>query len=73
MIKRFLSKIFKKEKKIEKRPLTIINDNRKSTAQRRTALRIQGDERQSTCLSKYFSNIKGLNTIERNLYSKMFG
>ena len=71
MIKNILRNLLKKQKKVNKRPLTIINENRKSTAIRRTALYTYKEERQETCLSKYFSNIKGLNTIERNIYSKI--
>lgn len=71
MIENILRNLLKKQKKVNKRPLTIINENRKSTAIRRTALYTYKEARQETCLSKYFSNIKGLNTIERNIYSKI--
>ena len=71
MFKKIFSNIFIKEKKASDKPLTIINENRESTALKRTALYTYKDERQKTCLSKYFANIKGLNTIERNIYSKI--
>lgn len=71
MINIILRKLFTKEKKVSGKPLTIINENRESTALKRTALYTYKDERQKTCLSKYFANIKGLNTIERNIYSKI--
>ena len=71
MFNYLFKKLFVKEKKIAKKPLTIINENRESTSLRRILLSQYKGERQNTCLSKYFSNIKGLNTIERNIYSKI--
>ncbi len=71
MLNYILKKFFIKENKVAKRPLTIINKNRESTVSRRTILVSYKEEKQQTCLSKYFNNIKGLNTFERNLYSKI--
>ncbi len=71
MFNYLFKRMFVKEKKVVKKPLTIINENRESTLTRRNLLSQYKDERQSTCLSKYFSNIKGLNTVERNIYSKI--
>ena len=71
MFNYILKNLFVKQKKTVKKPLTIINENRKSTNSRRTVLYSYKEERQKTCLSKYFSNIKGINTIERNIYSKI--
>ena len=64
--------LFAKKNKVTKKTLTILNENRESTLSRRSLLsQFTKDERQKTCLSKYFENIKGLNTIERNIYSKI--
>lgn len=70
MFKYILRNFFSKQKKVVKKPMTIINENRNSTLPRRVLVYYK-ENRQTTCLSKYFSNIKGLNTIERNLYSKI--
>ena len=71
MLNYMLRKFFNKEKEVAERPLTIIIENRASTSSRRTIMYRYKEERQETCLSQYFSNIKGLNTIERNIYSKL--
>ncbi len=71
MFKNILRRFFVKQKKAESKPLTIINQNRKSIEVKRTILYKRNEEREKTCLSKYFSNIRGLNTIERNIYSKV--
>ena len=66
MIINILNKFFNK-KTISKTPLTIINKNRERSVVRQRAI-YQKKERQETCLSKYFANIKGLNSTERNIY-----
>jgi hypothetical protein len=71
MFSYILNHFFIKRKKAIKKPLMIINENRKSTDTRRTVLYLCKEEKEKTCLSKYFHNIKGLNTIERNLYSRI--
>lgn len=72
MFNNIFKNLFVKGKKVVKKPLTIINENRESTLTKRSLLsQYTKEERQKTCLSKYFANIKGLNTIERNIYSKI--
>ena len=71
MLSYIFKKFFVKEDKIIEKPLTIINENREIGISRRDALYNKKIERQTTCLSKYFSKIKGLNTLERKIYSKI--
>ena len=68
MINNILNKFFTK-KTIKETPLTIINKNRERNVVKQRAI-YQKKERQETCLSKYFANIKGLNSAERNIYYK---
>ena len=70
MIKNILSKFFIKSNVKKNAPLTIINANRTNVNVRQRVI-YQKNERQKTCLSKYFENIKGLNSIERNLYCEI--
>ncbi len=70
-MKNIFAKIFSKTKSKKNSTFTIINENRKS--QVRHLFNVKNKkERQDSCLSKYFENIKGLNQIERNIYSKTF-
>ena len=69
MIKFVLSNFFNKNIE-EKRPLTIIDSNRANVDVKQRII-LQKKERQKTCLSKYFEDIKGLNSIERNIYCKI--
>ena len=70
MINYFLTKFFNKSVKQKQSPLTIINSNRESVIVKQRVI-FEKKERQKTCLSKYFEDIKGLNTIERNLYCQI--
>ena len=70
MIKNILSKFFIKSNVQKNAPLTIINSKRTNVNVRQRVI-YQKNERQKTCLSKYFENIKGLNAIERNLYCEI--
>ena len=70
MIKNILSKFFIKSNVKKNTPLTIINANRTNVNVRQRVI-YQKNEKQKTCLSKYFENIKGLNAIERNLYCEI--
>ena len=71
MIKYILNKFFNKKVVKKKNTFTIINENRK--AQIKNSITLQNkNERQESCLSKYFENLKGLNLSERNVYSKIF-
>ncbi len=71
MIKYILKKIFKKNVYKKKNIFTIINENRKSQVIYR-GYQQNKNERQDNSLSKYFENLKGLNLLERNVYSKIF-
>ena len=51
-------------------PLTIINAKRQSVIVKQRVI-FEKKERQTTCLSKYFEDIKGVNTVERNLYCQI--
>ncbi len=69
MIKILFSKIFNKRRS-NKNTFTIINKSRKIQS---SCFYMQNkNERQDSCLSKYFENVKGLNLTERNVYSKIF-
>ena len=67
MRKNIFTKLFNKNIKEKEGPLTIINSKRENAIIKQRLI-CQKNERQKTCLSKYFEDIKGLNTIERNLY-----
>ena len=69
-MKKFLNKIFRKNMNKRKNTFTIINENRKQPT--RNIYLQNKNERQNSCLSKYFQNINGLNSVERNIYSKIF-
>ena len=71
MIKYILNKFFNKNVGRRKNTFTIINENRKVQARYDFYLKNK-KERQDGCLSKYFENLKGLNLVERNVYSKIF-
>ena len=70
MIKFILSKFFNKTTQQKEMPLTIINAKRQSVIVKQRVI-FEKKERQTTCLSKYFEDIKGLNTVERNLYCQI--
>ena len=70
MIKFILTKFFHKDTQVKEVPLTIINAKRQNVVVRQRAI-FEKKERQKTCLSKYFEDIKGLNVIERNLYCQI--
>ena len=70
MIKYFLTKFFDKTVKKKDEPLTIINSKRENIIVKQRVI-FEKKERQKTCLSKYFEDIKGLNAIERNLYCQI--
>ena len=70
MIKFVLGNFFNKTIEKKERPLTIINSNRVSVDVKQRVI-FEKKERQKTCLSKYFEDIKGLNSIERNIYCKI--
>ena len=70
MIKYILSNFFNKTTK-KKNTFTIINENRRSQIKYNISFKNK-NERQDSCLSKYFENLKGLNLEERNIYSKIF-
>ena len=70
MTKTILTKLFNKNIKEKERPLTIINAKRQNSVVKQRLI-CQKNERQKTCLSKYFEDIKGLNTIERNIYCQI--
>ncbi len=71
MIKNLFNKLLKRSVSKRKNTFTIINENRE-TKVRYSYCKKNKNERQDSCLSKYFENIKGLNQIERNIYSKTF-
>ena len=70
-MKNILNKIFRKKFGKMNKTFTIIHENRKSQI-RYNFLLAKKNERQDTCLSKYFENLNGLNSTERNVYSKTF-
>ena len=69
-MKNILNKIFRKNSNKRKNTFTIINENRKT--QSINFFMQNKNERQESCLSKYFKNLNGLNLTERNVYSKFF-
>ena len=71
MMKNLFNKIFRKNTKKKNKTFTIINENRKSQMRFNFFL-ANKNERQDSCLSKYFENLNGLNATERNVYSKIF-
>ncbi len=71
MIKYILEKFFNKENAKKDNPLTIINASRRTNDVVRQRVLFEKKERQKTCLSKYFEDIKGLNAIDRNLYCEI--
>ena len=70
-MKKIFKKLFHIADSKRKNTFTIINENRKTQTNYRIYL-VNKNERQDNCLSRYFENLKGLNLIERNIYSKTF-
>ncbi len=69
-MKNVISKFFSRKSVKKECPLTIINTNRTKVDVRQRVI-YQKKERQKTCLSKYFEDIKGLNSVERNIYCEI--
>lgn len=70
MMKNVISKFLSRKNVKKECPLTIINTNRTKVDVRQRVI-YQKKERQKTCLSKYFEDIKGLNSVERNIYCEI--
>ena len=70
-MKKLFNKIFRKKVTKKNKTLTIINENRKSQLRFNFFL-ANKNERQDSCLSKYFDNLSGYNVTERNVYLKTF-
>lgn len=70
MMKNVISKFLGRKNVKKECPLTIINTNRTKVDVRQRVI-YQKKERQKTCLSKYFEDIKGLNSVEKNIYCEI--
>lgn len=62
-------KILDKKQKNKEKPLTIINKNRKQSKITGRNIVKKNERQVKSCLSKYFENLVGLNSVELKKYN----